>query len=292
LLASDFPAENPRRQNRTFHTLTVVNNTRRTMARRKILGILLFSVIFISATSVSKKLIKWNFDEYTTLTYEYNQSMLTDVEFFDDAQKMMMTAYLIIKIKNKQSADVIFTNIKQFRMSKDSLGTYKVTDTIEMPNQILFQDLTPEGNIDGDIQQSNLMLARTLFPITNQKMKIGETTDLKMTMPFNMMGSNINVKGYNRIKYVSSNDGIEKLSTLIDVSEYTIPEEIEQDYICYLKGYSDFSFDSKRGVFNDGIINLNMAMGINITDSTTTKETAKMFMDMNTEIRLKLIKTE
>jgi len=262
------------------------------MLRIKTLGILLISVIFISATSISGKLIKWNFDDYTKLTYEYIQTMSTDVEIFDDTQEMMMTANLIIKIKDKQHADVIFTDIKQYNMSQDSLGNYKAIDSIEMPNQILFQDLTPEGNIDGNVLQSNLMLARTLFPITNQKMKIGETTDLKMSMPFNMMGSNINVKGYNRVKYVKSINGIEKLSSLIDVSEYTIPEEIEQDYICYLKGSSDFSFDSKRGVFNDGIININMAMGINITDSITTEKTPKMMMDMNTEIKLKLIKTE
>ncbi|MDP2688003.1 MAG: hypothetical protein Q8O62_12325 [Aequorivita sp.] len=262
------------------------------MLKRKIFRILLVSLIFISATPVSKELIKWNFEDYKKLTYEYNQSMITNVEFLDDPQKMMMTANLIIKIKDEQHADVIFTDIKHYRMSQDSLGNYKATDTIEMPNQILFQDLTPEGNIDGNIQDSYLMLARTLFPITNRKMEIGETIDLKMAMPFSMMGSNINVKGYNRVKYVDSNDGIEKLSSLIDVSEYTIPEEIEQDYICYLKGNSGFSFDSKRGVFNEGTINMNIAMGINITDSTTAKKTAKMMMDMNTEIKIKLIKTE
>ena len=259
---------------------------------KKISGILMVLVMFIAATPVSNDLIKWNFSDYKKLTYEYNQTMLTDVGFLDDLQKMMMTANLIIKIKDEQHADVIFTDIMHYRMSQDSLGSYKVTDTIDMPNQILYQDLTPNGNIDGYIQDSYLMLARILFPTTNQKMKIGETIDLKMSMPFNMMGSNINVKGYNRVKYVDSNDGIEKLSSLIDVSEYTIPEEIDQDYICFLKGNSDFSFDSKRGVFNEGTINMNVAMGINITDSITAKKSIKMMMDMDTEINLKLIKTE
>jgi hypothetical protein len=262
------------------------------MLNRKILGISLVALLLISGNTISKKLIKWNFDDYEKLTYNYNQTMSTDVEFFGDNQKMLMTANLIVSIKDNEHADVIFTDIKHITFSADTLGVYKATDTIEMPNQVLFQDLTPEGKIDGDIQQSSLMLAHTLFPITNKKMKIGETVDLKMSMPFNMMGTNLNVKGFNRVKYIKSNDGIENLNTVIDVSEYTIPEEIEQDYICYLKGTSDFNFNSKKGIFNDGIINLNMAMGINIADTTTTEKTAKMMMDMTTEIKLNLIKTE
>lgn len=37
---------------------------------------------------------------------------------------------------------------------------------------------------------------------------------------------------------------------------------------------------------------MNMAMGINISNSTTIQKDFKMMMDMNTEINLKLIKTE
>lgn len=197
------------------------------MRKSKNIGILLLILLMISATVIPKKLIKWNFNDYNKLTYQYNQTMSTDVEFFPNPQKMQMTANLIVSIKDKEFADVIFTDIKQMTLSVDSLGVYRVRDTIEMPNQVLFQDLTPEGKIDRHIQQSNLMLARTLFPITNKKMKIGDTIDLKMSMPFNMMGSNINVKGYNRVKYTNSDNGIEKLTSVIDISDYTIPEEIE-----------------------------------------------------------------
>lgn len=262
------------------------------MRKNKIIGILLLAILLISATAISKKLIKWNFNDYTKLTYQYNQTMSTNVEFFPNTQKMLMTANLIVSIKNKEFADVIFTDIKQITLSADSLGVYKANDTIEMPNQILFQDLKADGEIDGDIQQSNAMLARTLFPITNKEMKIGETVDLKMSMPFNMMGSSLNVKGFNRVKYTNSNNGIENLKTTIDVSDYTIPEEIKQDYICYLKGKSDFHFDSDKGIFRNGTINLNMAMGINVADSTSTEKDIKMMLDMATEINIKLIKSE
>ncbi|MEX0362542.1 MAG: hypothetical protein AB3N10_16315, partial [Allomuricauda sp.] len=206
--------------------------------------------------------------------------------------KILMTGNLIVSIKDKEHADVIITDIKQMTLTADSLGVYEVTDTIKMPNQVLFQDLTAEGNIDGDIQQSGVMLARTLFPITNKKMKIGDSVDLKMSMPFNMMGTNLTVKGHNRVKYANSNNGIEKLNTKIDVSDFTIPEEIKQEYVCYLKGNSNFSFDSKKGIFKNGTINMNMGMGMKVTDSTSVERTTKMMMEMMTEINLKLIKTD
>ncbi len=262
------------------------------MRKNKIIGILLLTVLLISATTISKKLIKWNFNDYTKLTYEYNQTISTDGEYLPDTQKMLMTANLLVSIKNKEFADVIFTDIKQIMLSADSLGVYKATDTIEMPNQVLFQDLKADGDIDGDIQQSNAMLTRTLFPITNKKMKIGDTVDLKMSMPFNVMGTSLNVKGYNRVKYTNSNNGIENLKTTIDVSDYTIPEEIKQEYVCYLKGKSDFYFDSNKGIFNNGTMNMNIAMGINIADSTSTEKDIKMMLNMTTEINLKLMKTE
>lgn len=262
------------------------------MIRRAYILLILISIIGISATVGSDKLIKWNFDDYTKLTYEYRQLMSSEVAFFDDAQKGLLTANLIVRIKDNKYADVIYTDIKSYTLSIDSLGNYIKSDSINMPNQVLFQDLTPEGNIDGNIDQGSIMLAKTLFPITNKKMKIGETTDLKMSMPFNMFGSNINVRGFNRVKYESSDGGIAKLSSVIDVSEYTIPEEIDQDYLCYLIGNSSFNFDSDKGIFKDGVINLILAMGINETDSTTMKKTTKMMMEMNTEIILKLIKTE
>lgn len=253
--------------------------------------IVLISISAISATTVPKKLIKWNFGNYSKLTYEYSQSMSSDVEFFKNTDKREMTAKLIVNIKDKEHADMILIDIKSLLMSQDSTGNYVAKDTIEMPNQILFQDLTPEGNIDGNIPQSSLMLAKTLFPITGKKMKLGQTIDLNMSMPFSIYGSNINVKGNNSVKYESSKNGIEEL-TITDVSEYTIPEEIEQDYLCYLKGKSNFHFDAKKGLFKDGVIHMNMAMGINVIDSTTMEKSAQMIMDMNTEIKLKLIKTE
>jgi hypothetical protein len=262
------------------------------MINKKYISLILVSTIAISATVVSNKLIKWNFDDYTKLTYEYSQLMSNEVDFNDETLKVLMTANLIVSIKDNKYADVIFTDRVSYLFSKDSLGNYIKSDSLNMPNHILFQDLTPEGNIEGSIDQGSIMLAKTLFPITNKKMNIGETTDLKMSMPFNMFGSNINVRGFNRVKYESSDGGILKLSSVIDVSEYTIPEEIDQDYLCYLIGNSSFNFDSDKGIFKDGVINLNLAMGINETDSIKMKKTTKMMMEMNTEIKLKLIKTE
>ncbi|NQX81114.1 MAG: hypothetical protein HRT66_03840 [Flavobacteriaceae bacterium] len=258
----------------------------------KIKLIVLISIISISAVVVSKKVIKWNFEDYTKLTYEYSQSTLTEAEFFKGTNKVISKANLIIKIKDKGHADVIFTDMKFIVMSRDSIGNYIAKDTIKMPNQVLFQDLTPNGSIEGNIQQSNLMLVKTLFPIIDQKMKLGKTYDIEMSMPFNIFGSSINVKGNNKVTYESSRNNIEELSTIINVSDYTIPEEIEGEYVCFLKGKSSFNFDSKKGVFKDGLIKLNMAMGISITDSIDMKKTTKMIMDMNTEIKLKLIKIE
>ncbi len=262
------------------------------MQRKLLVPLLLISFLLIAATLPTKKPIRWNFNDYTKLTYDYRQSISTDMSFMGGKQQSLMTAKLLVKIKDKEFADVLFTDIQSIGMSKDSLGNYVATDTTSMPNTILFQDLKPDGTIDGHIQQSSVMLARTLFPITNKKMKVGDTVGLKMSMPFNIFGSAINVKGFNHVTYVGSENGFEKLNTVIDVSDYTIPEEINQDYLCYLKGNSRFSFDADKGLFKEGTINLNLGMGTTITDSTMVKKTTNMMMDMDTEINFKLMKAE
>ena len=242
------------------------------MQRNLLIPLSLITFLLVSATVPSKKLIRWNFKDYTKLTYDYRQATTADISFMGKTQRSLMKAKLLVKIKDEVFADVLFTDLQSINLVQDSLGNYVPTDTITMPNSILFQDLKPDGTIDGHIQQSSLMLARTLFPITNKKMKIGDTVALKMSMPFNIFGSAINVKGFNKVTYEGSEDEGEKLSTRIDVTDYTIPEEINQDYLCYLKGNSDFSFDADKGIFKEGTINMNMGMGVNITDSTTVKK--------------------
>lgn len=232
--------------------------------------------------------IKWNFKDYQKITYAYSQKMAAKTPFSSDSMWNGMEANLIVSIKNNELADIVLADVKTYSFDKDSLGNYIATDTVEMSNRILFQDLTPEGKMKGEIKQGNAMLAKTLFPIPNKPMAIGDTANLRMNMPFNIYGSSINAKGYNRIKYVEKKNDILHLKTKIDVSEYQIPEEINQDYICFLKGNSSFKFDSEKGVFEAGTINLSMGMGVNQVDSTSNSKEDKMMMEMNTKIDLKL----
>jgi hypothetical protein len=77
--------------------------------------------------------------------------------------------------------------------------------------------------------------------------------------------------------------------SIINVSEYTIPEDVKTKWICYLKGDIKFNFNSEKGYFTEGEVKLNMAFQ---PEKTNDNDGLSMALDMETTINLKLVKVE
>lgn len=251
------------------------------------LTILLFCSSF---AGIKKNLIRWEFDNFKKLTFTYEQIMdvYKDHTFDTDKTKTFIKAQglLIVTVINSESADIAIKEIKMTQYRVDSLGDTSVLVNMNAPDMFI-KDLKEDGTIGGEIEDKIQTLARTIFPIANKEMAIGDSVDIPLTVPFGMYTTLINAKGYNRVKYVNDKGDIAEIATVINVSDYIVPKGVETKYICYMKGDSNYEFNTQKGFFAGGIININMVTGYEEKDSIKHIE-----IDMKTTIKIEPVSVE
>jgi hypothetical protein len=260
---------------------------------RKTVFLILVILISYSFITPGGGPIKWKFNKFKRLTFAYSQvmSMNSGFSFGKDSLNMFnkLEGNLVIKVKTDSLADIILTDLKMTIYNVGPSGDTSVMMTQPAPDMFI-QDLKEDGTIDGRLDEQTELLANMLFPVVNKNMPPGDSTDLPMSVPFNLFGSTINVRGYNRVKCVGNQNGLMQLETIINVSEYTIPDEVKTRYKCYMKGNSKFEFNAERGYFTNGFVDINMAFGTESPDSS--RSIMNMSMDMRSQIVLKLINVQ
>mgnify|MGYP006293104849 CR=1 FL=1 len=122
---------------------------------------------------------------------------------------------------------------------------------------LVMQGLKEDGT--GSIGNSSQdMLLKMLFPLPPDSLQVGESVDIPARMPFNAMGSPLEVNGRSRIaltRYVQAgNRTCAQLDVDIDISELDVPEELDGEYQCTVKGRSRFFFDVNSRSFVSGTI--------------------------------------
>lgn len=268
--------------------------------------LLLTFLLFLSCGSnLADEQLKWNFKEFKKLTYKYSQIVESQPAlgsaFGMDEKTFGMkkisneyTGKLTVSVKENGKADMAFTNVRMSMVLILSEG-----DTNRMMGQIFpdffIEDMDEFGKIDGVLNQQTELIGRILFPLPPKKIAVSESVDLPVTMPFNMFGSQINVKGFNTVKLESISQNIASLSTIVDVSECT-----DTNYNCYLKGTSEYKFNMAKGCFSKANIHVEMSSAIvskrDLSDGekdSAIKITDKGFgMKMATTIKLDLMETE
>lgn len=240
---------------------------------------------FIFSCTVAKTLrtkqVKWNFKSFKKLTYDYEQVVGMKNPFLDSLPSMKNVAKgkLILKVKSNGKADIILKDMKMVMRDIKQ----------QMPDQFI-QDMDEYGKVDGDMNSQQRMLLQMLFPIPTKKIKVNEVSKIPMKIPFSVPGSVINVKGFNSVTLKQINGSSYDLSTGINCTDYTIPDEVEPKYDCFVKGKSQYQFDALAGYFKNGTVEIAMGMGVIAKEGT--KEAKKMIVDMKTTIKLKLKKVE
>ena len=274
---------------------------------KQLMKITLLAVLFFGFTSCQKesnKRIKWDFNKFEKLTYDYEQVMENDMgESFMDGERNLISSkgQLIVKVKDSGKADVIFKGVEvsMFTVTKAGDTTKEMSQTVP---DFFMQDMDEFGKIEGELNQQTELLSHTLFPISTQALSIGDTEDLPISMPFNIYGSRLQIKGQNSIKLNSIEDQVAFLTTEIDVSEYEIPEEVNMNYECYLKGHSANKFDIEKGCFQSINLTIEMLMKASAKEQKEKTEDKQdnrlmdmaknMSMKMNSTITLNLVDVE
>jgi hypothetical protein len=207
---------------------------------------------------------RWNFANQVVHNYRYEQevriksnlgSVFSD-KSDDMGQEMSAKGALLIKSQGNGTAELV---MKEIKMSmKMNRGGDKKPETMEqtMPPSV-FQGMKEDGS--GSFGNSSQdMLLKMLFPLPARSMKVGESVDVLMQMPFNAIGSVLQVTGRSRItlaRYVKiGKHTCAQLNVDTDVSELKVPTELKGEYKCSTKGTAVFYFDVVNRYFVSGTI--------------------------------------
>lgn len=213
-------------------------------------------------------------------------------------QNMSVKGILLIKSQGDKSAEFV---LKDVRMSAkmDMGGKKPQTMEGQMPPFVI-QGMKEDGSGSfGDTSQGRLL--KMLFPLPPHSMKVGESVDIPAQMPFNAMGSLLEVKGRTRItlsRYVKiGNHTCAQFNVDTNISQMKIPLELKGDYKFYTGGTAVFYFDIYGRYFVSGTVALVMQdsvdapmpeMKVSGENSVDMPKRAKMSMVSDNLIRIKL----
>ena len=255
----------------------------------------------------SAPVLRWDFSEERVYTYAYEQEMRVKTDlgpgFRGDLgaaeQSISGQGALLIKSQGDGTADLVLKDMKI--ATRVDWGNGKKPETLEMAAPVMVvQDVAEDGSASfGDSSQA--LLLKMLFPLPTESLALGESDEVPVQLPFNAMGSVLQVKGRMRItltRYVEIGDRTcAQLDGDIDISELDVPAELEGDYHCSMKGQSVFFFDVSERCFVSGETALLMRMDVDAPmpsmsvggrDEPELPERAQMDMFMDTLMRVTL----
>ena len=222
---------------------------------------------------------RWDFSRKGVLSYGYEQEVHARTgmgglseETGEVGQTLTGKGKLLVSSQGGGTANLV---LKDMRVSmKINLGKGKKPETVEQTfPPLVVQGMKEDGSAAlGNSSQE--MFLRTLFPLPPRELAPGESVDVPAHMPFNAMGSPLHVTGRYRITLADYVDiggrTCAQLDTDIDISELTIPEELEGEYRASVTGRSVFFFDVESRCFVSGTVALLMEMSV---DAPTPKVT-------------------
>lgn len=264
-----------------------------------ILAIFIFVLTSCTQKSGSTDVFKWNFSNFKKLKYKFTQITKNENSFIQTGNEFMKAeGTLVIAVKESGKADLTFNDIKTGSYQISESGDTSTTNTFSIPD-FFIQDMDEFGNVDGKLDQQTQLLSELLFPVTGENMNVGEHIELPQSMPFTAFGSVLTIKGVNDVTLNSLENGIANFSTLIDVSDFTVPEDADINYNCYLKGSSKYDFNMDKGYFNTANLDITMFIGSSKKDLEETDSISNdsrnienfdenMSMKTNTLIQLEL----
>ncbi|MDA8412591.1 MAG: hypothetical protein M0023_02275 [Desulfobacteraceae bacterium] len=251
-------------------------------------------------TPKTAPIFRWDFSKKNVRAYSYDQEVInktelgaeTGSEISDPEQSMSAKGSLLINSQADGTAELVLKDMKtSMRIAFNKTDDPKIMEQ-EMPPFVV-QGMKEDGTGPfGDSSQD--MLLKLIFPLPTKTLKIGESVDVPAQMPFNAMGSQLQVKGRSRItltKYVLiGNHTCAQFNVDIDISDLKVPSALEGEYLCSTKGSAVFFFDINSRTFVSGSTALLMQFSIdapmpkmNIQGEATPNIPARSKMSMKSD---------
>lgn len=219
---------------------------------------------------------RWDFSSTGEHRYRIEQKQINHWRLDDssddsrggDIQILEGAGDLIIRSQGDHTARLIVRDLEMHMYTESGNAAedgpeHAVTQTI--PPMVL-QGMQEDGSLE-ICDASQEMMIKTLLPLPPSEVDIGESAVLPAQMPWDMMGSRLWVEGNITVKLVGYVDidgrTCAHFRSIVDVSDLDIPEEIEGDYKCSVRGRSEsfFSLETRSFVCCETV----MVMAVEMT---------------------------
>ena len=250
-------------------------------------------------------LLRWDFGRKEVYAYAYSQkSIMTSIMSEGAGGGDRNEPGMITEVKGKMSlksegdrtARLVMEDLMMSMQFETSEREEPKTMDSEAPPMVI-QGVQEDGTMKlGSSSQE--MLLKMLFPIPSSPLRVGESVSSPRAVPFNAMGSLLEVTG-SSVTTLTGYVGLDgktcaRLETVIDISNLNVPQELEGTYKCQVKGKSVFFFDIQGKRFLSGRVALIMGMRVKApmprmhlpseAEDVDLPETISMSMDNDTFI--------
>ena len=252
-------------------------------------------------------IFRWDFSKAQAVyTYAYEQEVRNKTDMGssfggksgDMGQEMSANGLLLIKSQGDSTAELVMKDIKM--SAKVDMGTGE-PKTMEQQMPIFVVQGMKEDDSGSFGNSSQDMLLKMLFPLPPKPLKVGASVNVPVQMPFNAIGSMLQVTGRSRItltRYVKIGEHTcAQLDVDTDISKLKVPTELKGEYKCSTKGTSVFYFDIVSRSFVSGTIAMLIQFSIDAPmpqmkisgeDAPDMPKRSKMSMTSDNLIRVKL----
>jgi hypothetical protein len=220
--------------------------------------------------------LRWDFSSTGEYRYHYEQKQINHWNLDDssddsrggDIQILEGAGALIIRSQGDHSARLIVRDL-EMRMYMESGNAsedgseHAVTQTIP---PMVIQGMQEDGSLEV-CDPSQEALIKTLLPLPPSEVGTGESAVLPARIPMDVMGSRLWVEGNITVMLVGYVDidgrTCAHLRSIVNISDLVVPEEIEGDYQCSVRGRSEsfFSLETRSYVSCEAV----MVMAVEMT---------------------------
>ncbi len=266
--------------------------------KKTLLGLSLILIVGCGNSSIQKteknnltvSHFEWNFNKPRKIIYSFYQSIKDESKTAKDSpfnkKDLIGKGYFNVRVKENNLADLSLTDIGVKMVLINNKGIPGDTITQKLQNTV-FQNMKS----DGSFNDSNTdMMIDMLVPLPKKDLKLGESYEVPMQIPFNVNGSLLYSKGNNILMF----EGYEKieerncavLKGKINISDLEIPEELSGEYKCSMIGNSTYYFDLEEGCYVGA--DLQMIMYTLINFKTDKESDFEWYMETKNENEFKV----
>lgn len=239
------------------------------------------------------KTMNWDFSNFNKLTYSYKQIMTNNEWLGIDNNEPIksyseISGFLMVEVKNEDSADVTLKNAKITIFIKDSLGNRFDTSSQVIPDLVYLKDLRENGTVEGSYNKQTELFAKIIFPIINNTSASSCIIEVPLNTSFDIEGNLVEIKGKNTIDFNLISTETLNINTHIYAKKDNIEIVKDKHYICKIEGESNFDFNAQKKYFTDGKMELNMML----KQKKDKYNTTNTLVDIDIDITLALIKVD